>query len=260
MAPSGRGGAVVLQRHVDLEQLVLAVLAAGAVVGGVREARDDVAVEGGAQLAGAATSRRRARGSPSGRGSSGRRRRSSARPGRRRPAPWPAVPNCSAASSTASSTSVSRAASNPSARSARVNCGWRPRRTAISAASSACWRARSSMALLSTEESTAPTATVSSRLIDGEADQQAGAPQPAEKAHASSIGCVPPVLESGRITPPPEGVRCTVPAAAGTASVTAASGHVRAVSSETDRKRPTRAHRRVLGPCSRSRSAATIGS
>jgi hypothetical protein len=46
-----------------------------------------------------------------------------------------------------------------------VISGWRPRRTAISAASSACWRARFSIAVLSTEESTAPTAIVSSRLM-----------------------------------------------------------------------------------------------
>jgi hypothetical protein len=46
------GGAVVLQRNVDLEQLVLAVLAAGPVVGGVGEAGDDVAGESGAQLTG----------------------------------------------------------------------------------------------------------------------------------------------------------------------------------------------------------------
>ncbi|WRL63368.1 hypothetical protein U6N30_27080 [Blastococcus brunescens] len=43
---------VVLQGHVDLEQLVGAVLAGGAVVGRVREAGDDVAVERGTQLAG----------------------------------------------------------------------------------------------------------------------------------------------------------------------------------------------------------------
>jgi hypothetical protein len=46
------GDPLVLQRHVDLEQLVVAVLAAGAVVGGVRETGDDVAVERGAQFAG----------------------------------------------------------------------------------------------------------------------------------------------------------------------------------------------------------------
>ena len=42
--------AVVLQGHVDLEQQVRAVLAAGAVVGGVREARDHVALQRGAEL------------------------------------------------------------------------------------------------------------------------------------------------------------------------------------------------------------------
>ena len=111
-----------------------------------------------------ATSRRRARGSPSGRRSCGRGRRSSARWDRRRPAPGSAVPNSSAASSTASSTPASRSASKPSRRSAGVNCGWSPRRTAMRAASSACWRARASMAVLSTDESTAPTAIVSTRL------------------------------------------------------------------------------------------------
>lgn len=48
----GAAGAVVLQRHVDLEQWAIAALAGGVVGGGVGEAGHDVAVEGGAQLDG----------------------------------------------------------------------------------------------------------------------------------------------------------------------------------------------------------------
>ena len=230
----GPVGAVVLQRHVDLEQLVLAVLAAGAVVGGVGEARDDVAVQGSAQLT-------RLRGLPDELGV--------LRVVEDRPVGVedlqldrveggqlvPAVPNCSEASSTACSTSISREAREPLGEVGPGELRLEPRRTAMRAASSACWRARSSMTVLSTEASTIPDRDRHQEADDREADQQTGA-----SAGGGEGSCIlhrtgSPVLESGRsLTPPRRGVGHSLARSARHG----ASGHVRPCPKRTGNDRP----------------------